>query len=100
MKRRIVEFTTRAWYEFLELEFTITNVYQAPLTAAKYMSELLNRIRTLRYGAEMYAVIPELSVEYGLDVRRINYKQIAIIYTLEEDMVYIQRVMPAGMVIY
>ena len=60
----------------------------------------MKRIRTLQNGADMYAVIPELSLEYGMDVRRVNYKQIAVIYTIEDDMVYIQRVMPANMVIY
>ncbi len=100
MKNRVVEFSSNAWDEFLELEYIITNVYHAPITAAKYMNELLDRIRSLKYTADVYADVPELSVEFGMIVKRLNYKQIAIIYTIEEDKVYIQRVLPQKMVIY
>ena len=100
MRHRDIIMSPIAEKEYYQIEDVIINQYKAPLTAARYMQGLIERIESLRDYADMYAVIPELSVEYGLDVRRINYKQIAIIYTLEEDMVYIQRVMPAGMVIY
>jgi hypothetical protein len=86
--------------EYYKLEDIISNQYKAPLTAKRYMHGLSNRISSLMTDADVYADVPELSVEFGMIVKRLNYKQIAIIYTFEEDKVYIQRVLPQKMVIY
>ena len=40
------------------------------------------RIRSLSTEADIYTVISELPVEFGQDVKRLNYKQIAIVYTI------------------
>ncbi len=100
MKQYVVAFTAEAKVELKSLKHVIRDVYKAPLTAKSYSVGLLDRIRTLRYNADIYADVPELSVEFGMTVKRLNYKQIAIIYTIEDDKVYIQRVLPQKMVIY
>ena len=100
MMHRQIIMTPWAEDEYYQLEDVIINQYKAPLTAARYMKGLSDRIRTLEFGADIYADVPELSVEYNMIVKRLNYKQIAIIYTIEDDKVYIQRVLPQKMVIY
>ncbi|MDR0371562.1 MAG: hypothetical protein LBH80_06895 [Prevotellaceae bacterium] len=36
-------------------------------------------------------------LQYGINVRRINYKRLAIIYTVHEDIVYIHRIVASSM---
>ena len=100
MRERQIIMSPTAEMEYYKVEDIIVNQYKAPLTAARYMQGIIERIESLRFYADIFAVIPELSLEYHMDVRRINYKRIAIIYTLEDDKVYIQRVLPDNMVIY
>ena len=100
MKRYKVAFTALSKAEFKDLKRVIRDVYKAPITAKNYSAGLLDRIRSLEQDADIYADVPELSVEFGMKVKRINYKQIAIIFTIEDDKVYIQRVLPQKMVLY
>ena len=100
MIERQIIMTPWAEEEYYQLEDVIINQYKAPLTAARYMQGLSDRIRSLEQDADIYADVPELSVEFGMKVKRLNYKQIAIIFTIEDDKVYIQRVLPQKMVLY
>jgi plasmid stabilization system protein ParE len=73
--------------------------YQAPFTAFKYMQELLEASLSLSHTAEAYPVQSNHSFrKYGQYVRRINYKKMAIIYTVHGTTVYIQRVIPASVI--
>jgi len=84
------------WYELFEV---IAYEYNAPSTAFKYVQELIETIEQLQTIAESFPIQTYRSfLKYGQFVRRINYKQMAIIYTVHGDMVYIHRIVPASMI--
>ncbi len=66
-----------------------------------YVKGIRRKIAELKTNPERYSRrFNDLLVErYGADVRRVNYKNTAIIYTIVDDTVYIQRIMPASMVL-
>ena len=71
----------------------IIDVYKAPATAEKHYVEIFDLLRKLEYNAEVSTPSNEDTLKrYGLGARRINYKRIAIIYTIHSDVVYIRRV--------
>ena len=82
-----------------ELADTITYEFKAPLTSFRYIRELRKVIHSLKRSPEAYAIQTRQSLQqYGANVRRINYKRMAVIYTVHDDTVYIHRVVPASMI--
>ena len=43
-------------------------------------------------------LLEDLSEDYGTNARRINYKKMAIIYTVHDNIVYIHRIIPASLI--
>ena len=91
--------------DFDDLEFAIKHEYQSPLTAFRYLQGLKNKINELKIFAEIYTIeTSEFYQQFGFKVRRINYKNMAVIYTIHENIeyksiVFIRRVMPASLII-
>ena len=91
--------------DFDDLEFVIKHEYHSPLTAFRYLQGLKNKINELKIFAEIYAIeTNEFYLQFGFRVRRINYKNMAIIYTTHENIEYksfvcIRRVMTASLII-
>lgn len=83
-----------------ELKDAIEFSYQAPLTAKRYVEELNTKMQWLANGADYFPVVPELSYQFGCDMRRLNFKRMAILYSIEGDIVNILRIIPQNMVIY
>ena len=80
---------------------SLTNVilfqYKAPLTAKNYIQGLADEIKSLSQSADSYKIESRKSLQqYGPYLRRLNYKQMAILYNLINDIVYIRRVVPAN----
>ncbi len=74
-------------YEFIVFE------YKAPITAFRYVQGLFDEIRKLSYSAQSYSIqTQKVFQQYGKNVRKINYKRMTIIYTVNGSVVYIQRV--------
>ena len=83
-----------------ELAYTIAYSYGMPMTAEKYVRELRAVIQSLEHYPERYPIRQNLSLQrYGTNIRRVNYKKMAIIYSIVGFVVYIHRVMPSSMVI-
>lgn len=94
-----IKFSDEAEKDFDEYLYHIRTVYHAPLTAIKHYVELTKAINSLKYFPESYPLQTGVSfLRYGSDVRRINYKRMAIIYTVHGDTVYIQRIIPANLI--
>ena len=73
--------------------------YQAPDTAFKYVQGLLNAITSLKKSPEIYAIQTRKSLrQYGYNVRRINYKKMAIIYSVYNDVVLVHRIVPSTLI--
>ncbi|NLO72283.1 MAG: type II toxin-antitoxin system RelE/ParE family toxin [Porphyromonadaceae bacterium] len=95
MKYYTVHISDQAVEDLDKLFDIIFNKYRMPNTAFKYLKELRKVIISLSRNAETYQIQTRASLQqYGLNVRRINYKKMAIIYTVHGELVYIHRVVP------
>ena len=69
------------------------------IDAAKHYADIQNTIKELRKNPYVNAVRYEKSLQrYGQDVRRANYKKMAIIYTVNDATVYVHRIIPSSMI--
>ena len=100
MRKYDVKLTEEAKQDRKSLARFIKEEVQAPLTAKRYMFGLEEEIKKLENSADSLAVDEELSRQIGIEVRRINYKNMAIIYSMEDDTVYIHHIIPQKMVVY
>lgn len=100
MKRYTVALTENARADILAFYDCILHEYKQPLTARRNRTGLYNEIRKLSAYAASIAVSRSDFIQslYGPDARRINYKKLAIIFVIESDVVYIQRIIPASLI--
>ncbi|HBX45096.1 type II toxin-antitoxin system RelE/ParE family toxin [Limibacterium fermenti] len=76
-----------------------TYKYKAPLTALRHYEDIFNILRTLNNMPESYSIQTGTSfLRFGANVRRINYKKMAIIYTVHGGIVYIHRIIAANLI--
>ncbi len=98
MKYKVVP-SEAAKADFRDLYNHIVFEYKAPITAFKYMRGLRKTIKSLEDFPTMHAVRTNQSLQqYGLNVRRVNYKKMAIIYTIHDDTVFIHRIVAGSMI--
>jgi plasmid stabilization system protein ParE len=103
MKYKII-YSDAAIDDLKSLSDIIIDKYFAPATAEKYLRELLNTITDLSCFPERNAVREQASLKkYGIKTRRVNYKRMAIIYTVHEKeqtgkIVYIHRIVAASLI--
>ena len=84
-----------------ELEQHIEEQCSAPITAARHFKQLYQLLYWLEEYAELPAVNVELSIQYGKIIRNIRFgKKKTIIYSVDDNVVYIHRIMPQGMIIF
>ena len=78
---------------------TIIHTFCAPMTAKKHRDEIFNTLREIRKNPTAFSVRTSASLlRYGYNVRRANFKKMAIIYTIHGSTVYIHRVVAASMI--
>lgn len=100
MARFKVYMSDRALYDTRMLVSYMMDVCQAPLTAKRYMQGLRQSMTWLDNNADLFPSIPELTLQYGKEVRRLNYKNTAVLYSIVGSTVWVHRVMPASSVWY
>ena len=100
MKQFEISLTSKALSDVDKLRFAIVFKYRAPLTAKRYLKGQNDTIQSLKIGADSIQINSELSGLHGFDIRRINYKEMAILYSIEDNIVYIHRIMPQSMIIF
>ena len=100
MKKYQIRYTTQSDEDMESVFEFIARECFAPLTAKRYMEGIKKEIDRLEVSAGSIAVDEELSQEYGFDVRRTHYKKVAIIFSVEEELVYIHHIIPQRMVIF
>jgi len=93
-----VFFSTEADYDMLELEYYIRNELKSPITAAKYLNDLNATILKLEVYANAIGFNKYVQEQFGANARHINFKKMAIIYFIEDDIVFIKRVIPASLI--
>ena len=68
-------------------------------TAVKYVDGLFDTINSLRTSAQSFQLQTRPYFrKYGMFAYRVNYKKMAIIYTIHNDIVVIQEITPASMI--
>ena len=93
-----IELSEQADADLVQLAHTITYDFGSPLTSFKYVRELKEIINSLRQFPERNQVRDNRNLlQYGTNVRRINYKKMAIIYTIHNDLVYIHRIIAGAL---
>ena len=99
-KRFDISLTGKAQSDVGKLRYAIVFKFRAPLTAKRYLQGLNKKITSLETSADSIQIDEELTEQYGLEIRRIFYKEMAILYTIEETNVYIVRIMPQSLIIF
>jgi len=70
-----------------------------PMTAAKHKAGILEILLSLTENPQINPIrdTPFLH-KFGKNVRRVNYKKMAIIYTIDENVVYVYRIIASSMI--
>lgn len=100
MKKYEINLSSEAMQDLRNLFNVIAFEYKTRQTAIKYIDELFGVINKLKYSAESYQLQNRPYFrKYGLFVYRINYKKMAIIYTVHGNLAVIKRIVPASTII-
>ncbi len=98
MKQFNLRTSSLADFDIENLHFYIFEICKSPLTSKQYIKGIYSEISNLSISAESFPVSELKTVlKYGHNARRVNYKKMAIIYTVHDDIVLIQRIVPASM---
>ena len=99
MRKYDVMLTEEAKQDRKLLARFIKEEVHAPLTAKRYMLGLEEEIKKLENSAGSLAVDEELSRQIGMKVKRTHYKNMAIIFSVEGEKVYVHHIIPQKMVV-
>jgi len=101
MHRNLVRITDIALQDIENVHDYIAYELFEPITADKYIRGIYDAIKHLSlYGASVAVSERDfLLSQYGSNVRNINYKKMAIIYTVENNEIIIQRIMAATLIL-
>ena len=98
--RYTIRFKSKAYSDIVQLKEFILKQCAAPLVARRQFEILDKHLDWIEEHAELPGVDVELSIKYGQIMRNISFgKKMAIIYSVEEDIVYIHRIMPQSMIV-
>jgi hypothetical protein len=99
--RYTIRFKSKAYSDIAQLRDFIHKKCAAPLTARRQFELLEEHLNWIEQYAELPGVDVELSIKYGQLMRNISFgKKMAIIYSVEGNIVYIHRIMPQSMIIW
>ena len=77
----------------------IREVYHSPNDALKHYEKIMEKMDLLKIMAESISVDKSRSLmKFGINVRRVNYKKMTIIYTVHGQTIYIRRIIAASMI--
>jgi len=100
MNKYAVVIIEQAQKDLRNLSNTISYKYKSPATAIKYLREIYQEMGKLSVMAESLSVQKSTYfLQYGFNVRRLNYKKMTIIYTVIDYTAYIQRVVPSSTIL-
>ena len=78
---------------------TIIYTFDAPITAKKHYDDLYSILRKIGQYPMAHPVRYSSSLlQYGYNVRRVNYKKMAILYTVNRNNIYIHRVIAGSLI--
>ena len=71
---------------------------KAPETASDYIKRLKAILQKLSYLANTIGANAYVQAMFGANARHITFKKMAIIYFIEDNTVYIQRIIPGSLI--
>ena len=96
-----IRIKSKAYSDIAQLKEFIHKKCAAPLTARRQYELLEKHLDWIEQYAELPGVDVELSIKYGQLMRNISFgKKMAIIYSVEGNIVYRHRIMPQNMIIW
>jgi len=101
MRKSVVRITDTALQDIDNVHDYIAYELFEPITADKYIRGIYETIKYLTFYGTSVAVSERDSLlsQYGSTARNINYKKIAIIYTVENNNIVIQRIVAASLIL-
>ena len=99
MKRYAVRITKTAQNDIYQIIDYISNVYKAPLTAAKFLIGLYDAIFSLENSAESIRISSKSDIlNYGINARSIVFKKLIIVYTVHGKFVLVKTVIYGALI--
>jgi len=101
MRKYLVKIDNIALQDIENVHDYIAYELLEPITADKYIRGIYDVIKHLSlYGASVAVSGRDfLLAQYGLTVRNINYKKMAIIYTVDNGSIIIRRIVAATLIL-
>ncbi|GHT33425.1 hypothetical protein FACS189434_07510 [Bacteroidia bacterium] len=100
MKRYTIIISDEATADIDALVNYIYYEIKEPITALHYHDGLINTIMSLSSSADIYAESQYDFIQrnYGPNARHITYEKMTIIYLIDGDYVYIQRIIAGSLI--
>jgi hypothetical protein len=99
MRSYTIRTSEQAHIDIENLHFYIFETCKSPITSKRYIEGIFYKIKSLSHSAESYPITSLKTIlQYGYNARRINYKKMAIIYTVHQRTVLIHRVIPGALI--
>ena len=101
MRKNVVKITDIALQDIENVHDYIAYELFEPITADKYIRSIYDAIKHLTFYGASIAVSEKkfLLSQYGSTVRNIHHKKMAIIYTIENNVIIIKRIMAASLIL-
>lgn len=92
-------FSERAMNDVKSLYDFIDFTCKSPRTAKNYVFGLRDEIKKLSYSANAYVIQDDANYKkYGTNIRRLNFKKMTVLFTLENNEVIILSIIPSGLI--
>jgi plasmid stabilization system protein ParE len=100
MKKYIIVLSDDVVFDIDAITDYIHSELKAPVTARRYHDGLIRAIMKLSIYAGNIAISQYEFIQqnYGPNARHITYKKMTIIYLIDGDFVYIQRIIPGSLI--
>ena len=100
MKKYQIKVLKQSIKDLDDLAAYITESCNAPLTAKRYTEGILAEIRSLRNYAEsiQFSTRESILLKFGTNIRRINYKKHAILFTVQRNTIVIHRILVGSLI--
>ena len=98
MKRLKLVISQRAYSDAAKLAQFIENDLKAKSISDKYMQGLDNTVEKLSFLASAIGKNEYVQKMFGKKARHITYKKMAIIFFVEQETIYIQRIIASSLI--
>jgi plasmid stabilization system protein ParE len=95
-KKRKIVFSPEAKDDIVDLRRYIKDTLKMSQTASDYLKDLDAAIQKLPDYAEAIGGNDYVRARFGHNARHIRFKKMTIIYLIEEDYLFIRRVIPSS----